>query len=279
MCGRFKSARHGGANDRCDAFRADAAHGCETDQNGTVLFVGFHWPMLMTRIARRLHAPDIVVIYENGIVEDRLTSVLPTSPSDLTAAEGSAACAGSLESLFMWLASGRVQMTLLEAVIADRFGNINTTAVGPYDKPAVRLPGSGGGTELASMGHGLMLVSASTAARSYPERVDYNTSPGYLDGREQRIRLGYDPSTGPQCLVNPFGLFEYDESGEMYASALHAGVSVNAVQSAFGWPVRAEAATSLPRPTTGEIQVVREEIENARRRLYILPSGAGGPAQ
>ncbi|MGD9922311.1 MAG: CoA-transferase [Pseudorhodoplanes sp.] len=248
--------------------------GAKRIKDGSVLFVGFHWPMLMTRIARRLHAPDIVVIYENGIVEDRLTSVLPTSPSDLTAAEGAAACAGSLESLFMWLASGRVQMTLLEAVIADRFGNINTTAIGPYEKPTVRLPGSGGGTELASMGHGLMLVSASTAARSYPERVDYNTSPGYLAGRQRRTGLGYDPATGPQCLVNPFGVFEYDQNGEMYAAALHTGLSAKTVQSAFAWPIRAELATELPGPSVDDLRIVREEIENARKRLYVLPASA-----
>jgi glutaconate CoA-transferase subunit B len=245
--------------------------GARRIENGATLFVGFHWPMLMTRIARRLHAPDIVVIYENGIVEDRLTSVLPTSPSDLRSAEGAAACAGSLESLFMWLASGRVQMTLLEAVITDRFGNINTTAVGAYDKPGVRLPGSGGGTELASMGHGLMLVSASTSARSYPEFIDYNTSPGYLDSRERRKRLGYNPATGPQCLVNPLGVFGFDEQGEMYATALHPGVSTEAVRSAFGWPIRVSDTTHLPQPGSAEIEIVREEIENAKRQFYVIP--------
>src|SRR3974390_3117590 len=79
--------------------------------DGKVLFVGFHWPMLMTRVARRLHAPDIVVVYENGIVEDRLTSLLPTSPCDLTAAEQATTCAGSLEALYMCLSARPVPMT------------------------------------------------------------------------------------------------------------------------------------------------------------------------
>lgn len=240
--------------------------------DGTVLFVGFHWPMLMARIARRLHAPNIVVVYENGIVEDRLTSILPTSPSDLTAAEDAPACAGSIESLYMWLGAGRVQMTLLEAVIVDRFGNINTTCVGPYERPTVRLPGSGGGTELSSLGRELMLVSAGTAKRGYPDRVDYITSPGYLGGAGQREAAGYPAGTGPKVLVNPLGLFSFGAGGEMYAAQLHPGVTAQEVRDAFGWPIRiALEGPELPEPGLHEIDVVREEIGHARARHYIMP--------
>ncbi|HYM68670.1 MAG TPA: CoA-transferase, partial [bacterium] len=189
--------------------------------DATVVFVGFHWPMLMARVARRLHAPGIIVVYENGIVEDHLTALLPTSPCDLVAAEGAPMCAGCFESLYMWLGAGRVEMTVLEAPIVDRHGNVNTSVVGTYHRPKVRLPGSGGGTELASLGRGLLLVSASTDRRSYPERVDYVTSPGYLEGADDRERLGYKPGSGPQILVNPLGMFRFDGRGEMYTAALH----------------------------------------------------------
>lgn len=246
--------------------------GAQRIANGAVIFVGFHWPMLITRIARRLHAPNIVTVYENGIVEDRLTPILPTSPADLTAADQAPACAGSLESLFMWLGSGRVEMTLLEGVIVDRYGNINTTCVGPYLKPSVRLPGSGGGTELSSLGRDLLLVSANVNKRGYPDRIDYNTSPGYLSGRTERERLGYKPGTGPQTLVNPFGIFKFDASGEMYAAALHAGVTEEEVRSAFGWPIRLAIDSSrLPQPSQVELMVIREELAHAKRRLYIMP--------
>lgn len=242
--------------------------------DGAVLFVGFHWPMLMTRVARRLHAPNIVVVYENGIVEDRLTSIFPTSPCDLTAAEKATTCAGSLEALYMWLGAGRVQMTMLEAAIVDRFGNVNTTAVGPYLKPKVRLPGSGGGTELSSIGRGLFLVSASTNKRSYPDRVDYITSPGYLGGRTERERLGYKPGTGPQTLVNPLGVFRFSDKGEMYASALHSGVGVEQVRASFSWPITiASGCATLPEPSAEQVAVTREEIANARSRSYLMPEG------
>jgi len=238
----------------------------------TVVFVGFHWPMLMSRIARRLHAPRVTVVYENGIVEDRLTPLLPTSPCDLTSAEGATTCAGSLEALYMWLGAGRVKMTMLEAAIVDRFGNINTTAVGPYGQPKVRLPGSGGGTELGSLGRGLFLVSASTSRRRYPESVDYVTSPGYLGGRAQRDALGYKRGTGPQMLVNPLGLFRFDEQGEMYAAALHAGVTVEQVRGSFGWPIAVPPdAPVLPVPGREALQVIREELQHARARHYLLP--------
>ncbi len=248
--------------------------GARRINDGAVLFVGFHWPMLMARIARRLHAPNVVIVYENGIVEDRLTPVLPTSPCDLTAAEQATTCAGSLEALYMWLGAGRVEMTMVEAAIVDRFGNVNTTAVGPYLKPKVRLPGSGGGTELSSLGRDLLLVSASTNKRSYPDRVDYITSPGYLGGSGERERLGYKKDTGPKVLVNPLGIFKFDEIGEMYAAGLHAGVSAEEVQASFSWPINVRSDFSvLPAPTPVELTVIREELEHAKQRYYLMPEG------
>lgn len=244
-------------------------------QNDVVTFVGFHWPMLMARIARRLHAPHALIVYENGIVEDRLTPVFPTSPCDLASADGAATCASSLDALYMWLGAGRVKMTMLEAAIVDRFGNVNTTAVGPYDRPKVRLPGSGGGTELGSLGRGLLLVSASTNARSYPDRVDYITSPGYLDGRATRDRLGYKPGTGPQTLVNPLGLFGFDEHGEMVPTALHSGVKQRDVQACFSWPIKVPASLPvLPDPDAHALEVIRDEVANAKSRAYLMPAEA-----
>lgn len=120
--------------------------------DGEVTFVGFHWPMLAARIARRTHAPDLVVVYECGVVEDTETPVLATSPSDLRAAVGSPYAGSSLDALYGWLGRGRVTRTFLEAPIVDRRGNVNTTVVGSYDAPRVRISGSGGGTELAALG-------------------------------------------------------------------------------------------------------------------------------
>jgi len=246
--------------------------GAQFLSNDTVAFVGFHWPMVMARIARRLQAPSVTIVYESGIVEDRLTSVFPTSPCDLTAAEGAIATLGSADALYSWLGSGRVDLTMLEAAVVDRFGNINTTAIGPYEHPKVRLPGSGGGTELSALGRGLLLVSASTNPRSYPDRVDYITSPGYFGGRSERTALGYPEETGPQHLINPLGIFGFDENGEMYPTKLHAGVTPEDVSASFSWPIRiGKNIEILPTPTKDQLVIVREELEYARQRLYTLP--------
>lgn len=236
-----------------------------------VYFVGFHWPMLIMRIARRLHAPSAFVVYEDGIVEDRLTPVLPTSPSDLTAADGAATCAGSLEALYMWLGGGRVDMALLDAPIVDRRGNVNSTVVGDYERPKVRLAGSGGGTELAGLARSLMLVSSSANPRSYPERVDYVTSPGYLGGRGERARLGYRAGTGPTWLVNPLGLFGFADE-EVAVCALHPGVDPDEVRAAFSWPLEPpDPVRRLPEPTAAELAATRAVLEEAVKRRYRLP--------
>jgi glutaconate CoA-transferase subunit B len=178
-----------------------------------------------------------------------------------------------VDALYMWLASGRVETTVLEAPIVDRYGNVNTTAVGPYARPKVRLPGSGGGTELGSLGRGLMLVNASTNRRSYPERVDYVTSPGYLGGAREREALGYKRGTGPRVLVNPLGICRFDDNGEMYLAALHAGVNASDARASFGWPIRAGDVEVLPEPTEDELNVVRQELDHAKQRYYLLPEG------
>lgn len=237
-----------------------------------VYFVGFHWPMLIMRIARRLHAPAATVVYEDGIVEDNLTPVLPTSPSDLTAAEGAATCAGSLEALYMWLGAGRVDMALLDAPITDRRGNVNSTAVGDYARPKVRLAGSGGGTELASLARSLMLVSSSANPRSYPEMVDYITSPGYLTARGERARRGYKPGTGPTYLVNPLGVFGFAEE-EVGVLALHPGVERADVEAAYSWPVEVpDVPERLPEPSAAELTATREVLAEATGRRYRLPA-------
>lgn len=206
-------------------------------RNESVIFVGFHWPMIAARIARRLHAPDLVVVYENGVVEDRLTPVVPTSPCDLVVANGSPMCASSVEALYFYLGAGMLDAVLLEAPNVDRFGNVNTSVIGDYTRPAVRLPGSGGGTELAALGRNLILIGPATDPRHFPERVDYVTSPGYLDGGRRREELGYPRGSGPSCLITPLGRFVFDlESRELVAAAVHAGVTRDELLEASAGP-------------------------------------------
>jgi acyl CoA:acetate/3-ketoacid CoA transferase beta subunit len=241
--------------------------------DGEVAFVGFHWPMVASRIARRLHAPDLVVVFEGGVIEDRETPELSTSPSDLRAAVGAPMVTGSIDALYGQLASGRVVRTMLEAPIVDRRGNVNTSVVGDYDRPKVRLPGSGGGTELGSFGRGLTLMSSSTDARSFPERVDYITSPGYLEAPGMRRRLGYPADRGPKVLITPLGRFTLDDVLGIRAESVHPGVDASAVAACFPW-MRLDTSVplpDLPEPTSEEVSVTRDVLREARATRYRLP--------
>jgi glutaconate CoA-transferase subunit B len=249
--------------------------------DGEVTFVGFHWPMLAARVARRTHAPDLVVVYECGVVEDAGTPVLATSPSDLRAAVGSPYWGTSIDALYGWLGRGRVTRTFLEAPIVDRRGNINTTVVGPYDAPRVRIAGSGGGTELAALGAGLTLLCASAHPRSFPERtVDYITSPGYLRGEGERDERGYPPDTGPRLLVTPLGRFTVDDRCGITVDALHEGVTWAEARRCFSWlpPEPPTPRPVLPPPTDRELAAVRAVLGEARAAHYVLPDPKGAVA-
>ncbi|WP_166459474.1 CoA-transferase [Amycolatopsis pithecellobii] len=239
-----------------------------------VAFVGFHWPMLAARIARRTHAPNLVAVYESGVVEDAATPTLSTSPSDLRAAVGSPYWGTCFDALCGWLARGRVTRTVLGAPIVDRRGNVNTTVVGDYDAPRVRLPGSGGGTELAALGRGLTLLSTSTSARGFPRRiVDYITSPGYLREPGERRAHGYPDGTGPKVLITPLGRFAVNDADGITADALHTGVTWAQARECFTWfPAEPPASLRvLPDPSEQELAAAHAVLDEARASHYLLP--------
>jgi acyl CoA:acetate/3-ketoacid CoA transferase beta subunit len=240
-------------------------------------FVGFHWPMVAARIARRLGADNLVVVYECGVVEDSMTPELSTSPSDLRAAVGSPYAGTSMDALFGWLGRGRVAKTMLEAPIVDSRGNVNTTIVGDYDSPRVRLPGSGGGTELASLGKGLTLLCASEDPRSFPDRVDYITSPGFLAAPGERAGYGYPADTGPGVLITPLGRFGLHDDRPAEVLGLHQGVAIDEVRACMPW-VRTEVDSSvalLPAPSDEEVDAVRAVLAESRLTHYALPNRVG----
>lgn len=238
-----------------------------------VCFVGFHWPMVAARIARRLHAPSLTVVYEAGVVEDTLTPELSTSPSDHRSAVDSPMCSGSLDALYAWLNRGRVTRTFLEAANVDRRGNVNTTVIGDYADPTVRMPGSGGGTELGSFGRGLTLLSPSTAPRNFPEAVDYITSPGYLDRPGRRAENGYPPR-GPEKLLTPLGEFSFDDESGLTVRSLHHGVTGDDVRACFRWIDSVEpTADPIAPPTAREIEAVHHVLDEAAAMRYLMPRG------
>jgi glutaconate CoA-transferase subunit B len=204
-------------------------------RDGEVVFVGIGLPNEACNRARATHAPRLVLIYESGVVGS-VPERIPVSIGD-PALVTNALMVCSMTELFQYLLQGgRVDVGLLGAAQIDRFGNINTTVIGSYDRPSVRLPGSGGATDITVHAR-RTLVIAPLSARAFPERVDFVTSPGHrVDGRP-RSALGL-PGAGPARVITDRAILAPDESGELVLVAIYEGERVDDVRARVGWPLR-----------------------------------------
>ncbi len=232
--------------------------------DGEVTFVGIGLPNLACNLARRMHAPNLVLIYESGAVgasPDRL----PISIGDPALVTDSLSVCSMYDIFNNYLQGGRIDVGFLQGAQIDRFGNLNTTVVGDYDAPSVRLPGSGGACEIAILAK-KVLVIAPQSKRSFPERVDFVTSPGFLNGPGRRAVLGM-PGGGPAAVITNLGCYGFVD-GEMTLESLHPGCSIDEVRANIGWDVRiADRIDDTPAPTGEELRIIREELDPLH--LYI----------
>jgi glutaconate CoA-transferase subunit B len=219
--------------------------------DGEVVFVGIGLPNLACNLARRTHAPNLVLIYESGAV-GATPSRLPVSIGDPALVTGSLMVCGMADVFQLFLQNGRIEVGFLGGAQVDRSGNINTTVIGSYAKPKVRLPGSGGAAEIAIHAQRILIV-AKLSPRGFPERVDFLTSPG------QRVAK----------VITDKGVLERDaRTGELELAALYPGVEVAEVQAGVGWPLRVRPQLArLEPPTTIELQLLREVLDP--KRLYL----------
>jgi glutaconate CoA-transferase subunit B len=227
-------------------------------RDGEVVFVGIGLPNLACNLARRLHAPNLVLIYESGAV-GAVPERLPVSIGDPALVTDSLSVCSMADIFYNYLQGGRIAVGFLQGAQIDRHGNLNTTVIGDYARPKVRLPGSGGACEIAINARRVVVIAPQTR-RSFPEKVDFITSPGFLGGGDERARLGL-PGGGPGIVVTDLACFEF-EDGDMVLTSLHPGVSLDDVRSNLGWEprVRSDVATTTP-PTAEELRVVREELD------------------
>jgi glutaconate CoA-transferase subunit B len=225
-----------------------------------VVFVGVGQPNIACNLARRTVAPDLELVYESGVFGAR-PARLPLSIGDPTLVSG-ATLACSMPDLFLYyLQGGRIEVAFLGAAQIDRFGNLNTTVIGDYRQPKVRLPGSGGACEIAIHARKVYLIMP-LGKRAFVERIDFVTSAGHLDGPGARAALGM-PGGGPQLVVTDKAIFAFDPaSGEMVLSSVHPGITVEEVQAGVSWPLRiaSDLATTEP-PTAEELRLIREELD------------------
>lgn len=225
-------------------------------RDGAVCFVGIGLPSAACNLARQTHAPNLVLIYESGTVDTK-PEVLPLSIGDGELAE-TATCVVPLPLIFShYLQGGRVDVGFLGAAQIDRFGNLNSTVIGDYARPKVRLPGSGGAPEIATHAHEVLVVMRQST-RSFVDKLDFQTSSGYLEGGGARERRGL-PGAGPRKVVTDYGLLEPEAgSDELILTALYPGNSVEAARAATGWPLRtANKLGTLDPPTDVELAALR----------------------
>jgi glutaconate CoA-transferase subunit B len=225
-----------------------------------VCFVGIGLPNIVCNLGQRTVAPELQLVYESGVYGAR-PERLPLSIGDPTLVTGSTAVTSMFELFAFYLQGGLIDVGFLGAAQIDRFGNINTTVIGDYDAPKVRLPGSGGACEIAINARKVFVIMRQ-GKRSFVESIDFRTSPGHSgDPRRDAVR-GW-PGAGPTSVVTDLGTYRFDhDTGEMTLMTLHPGVSLEDVRENMGWEPR--VADDLGRtspPTDLELRLIREELD------------------
>ncbi len=222
-----------------------------------VCFVGIGAPSAACNLARLGHAPGITLIYESGTI-GTAPSVLPLSIGDGELCETAVTTVSVPEMFRYWLQGGRITVGFLGAAQIDRFGNINTTVIGDYRRPRVRLPGGGGAPEIAACCRQIY-ITAKQSRRCFVERIDFVTSFGHGAGHDDRARHGL-ATAGPTLLITDLALWTPDEkTRELTVRSLHPGVTRAAVQDSCAWPVLFApdlVETDPPRPE--ELKALRD---------------------
>ena len=228
-------------------------------RDGDTVFVGVGLPNLACNLARRTHAPGLVMIYEAGVIGAR-PARLPLSIGDQTLVSGANAVCSMYDIFSLYLQRGNVDVGFLGGAQIDKFGNINATVIGDYDHPKTRLPGSGGSMEIAAWANRCYIITPHQKRR-FPEKVDFRTSAGFLTGRAEREASGVRGG-GPQAVVTNLGILEPDETGELVLTALHPGITADQARENTGWALRTVGTIRITEPPTAdELRILHEELD------------------
>ena len=231
-------------------------------RDGVVCFVGIGMPSTAANLARHLHAPNAVLIYESGTIGAKPTRP-PLSIGDGELAD-TADCVVSVPEIFAyWLQAGRVDVGFLGAAQLDRFGNINTTVVGDYEHPKVRLPGAGGAPEIAASAKQTFIMLRQNP-RAFVDELDFRTSVGHAEGGQSRSSLGMR-GAGPTVVITDIGVMRPDpETGEFVLTQLHPDRTVEEAIAATGWPLRVAKELGRTEPPTPDELVALRALTGAQ---------------
>lgn len=243
--------------------------------DGQVVMLGTQWPVVVGLFAKKTHAPDVTFVFEGGNICDRVPPVIPKYTADPVMLSDSPFCGGVLDTLGAVIHGGRDDVAFITGGNVDKYGNVNTTTFGDYRKGGYRLGGSGGACDFACLSTNLVIILEHDKKR-FPEKVDFITSPGYLDGYDSRLKKGLRPGTGPKAVYTTLGCFRFDpHSKEMILDGYYHGVTVDEVKENMGWELKVpDHVRKIPSPTQEQIRILREEVdpekmylENARTRI------------
>ena len=224
-------------------------------RDGDVVFVGMRLPLVAFAFAKRTHAPGAIGFFENGIVRDRPATETLMTMSDPPNVVGALWCAGTIDVMGL-LQQGLVDLGFLGAAEIDRHGNLNSSYIGDWRRPTVKLPGSGGGADIASLAKRFVVIMAQERHR-FRERVHYITSPGFGDGPGWRRRVGL-PGGGPSAVITTLGVFRFVDSEAVLVS-FHPGSSVDRIRAETGWDLAvARDVRETESPTADVLRVIRE---------------------
>ena len=224
-------------------------------KDGELVFVGMRLPLIAFVVAKKTHAPHAVGLFENGVIRSTPAAELIYTMADPPNISGATQCLDMLGVMSL-LQSGRVDLGFLGAAEVDRFGNLNSTQVqGPHG--TIRLPGSGGACDIASLAHRFVVLLEHKKER-LPERVSFMTSPGYGEGRGWRKKIGL-PRGGPSAVITTKALLRFDDNGEAYLDSVHPGIEIEDVVANTGWKLRpAKSVQQTLKPSPAELQAIRE---------------------
>jgi len=230
--------------------------------DGEIVFTGTYWPLIASLFAKSYHARSATLVLEGGYICDKIPPRVPLLAADCCLASAASFVGDSFNTLGMVLQAGWADVTLLSAANVDRFGNVNTTCIGSYSKPKVRMAGTGGGCDLACLAKKLVIVLEQDRLR-FPEKVDFVTSPGYLEGGASRIESGLMPDTGPFKVVTTMGIFGFDpENREIILEGFHENLSIEDMKKSVQWPLKiSKDVKEIVPPSQEEISVVRNQVD------------------
>jgi glutaconate CoA-transferase subunit B len=226
----------------------------------TNCFVGVGLPNIVCNLAQRTVAPDLQLVYESGAYGAR-PERLPLSIGDPTLATGATAITSMFELFAYYLQAGLIDVAFLGGAQIDRYGNLNTTVIGSYEEPTVRLPGSGGACEIAIHARRILVIMRQ-AQRSFVETLHFRTSPGHSGDPAHDAARGWSGS-GPTNVVTDLATYAFDQAtGEMTLMTLHPGVSLDDVRANMGWEPRISEDVGVTEPPSAdELRLIRHDLD------------------